>query len=70
MSGLTCQQIVQANYLDARNASRVRIHRQKPKSLGVRFGCGLSPMRFTAANAHDRQPASRKSRPSTRPPWP
>ena len=48
MSGLTCQQIVQVNYLDARNASRVRIHRQKPKSLGVRIGCGLSPMRLNS----------------------
>jgi hypothetical protein len=25
---------VHANYLDALNASRVRIHRQKPKALG------------------------------------
>jgi hypothetical protein len=41
---LTRQQIVQANYLDALNVSRVRIHSQKPKALGLRFGCGLSPM--------------------------
>ena len=30
-----------ANYLDAPNASRVRIHRQKPKALGFKFGCDL-----------------------------
>ena len=30
---------VNANYLDALNASRVRIHRQKPKALGPKFGC-------------------------------
>ena len=30
---------VHANYLDVLNASRVRIHRQKPKALGLKFGC-------------------------------
>ena len=33
---------VHANYLDALNASRVRIHRQKPKALGLKFGCGFT----------------------------
>ena len=33
---------VQANYLDALNASRLRIHRQKPKALGLKFGCGFT----------------------------
>ena len=33
---------VQANYLDELNASRVRIHRQKPKALGLKFGCGFT----------------------------
>jgi hypothetical protein len=39
------------NYLDALNASRVRIHRQKPKALGLKFSCGftrhLLPSRFS-----------------------
>jgi hypothetical protein len=41
---------VHANYLDALNASRVRIHRQKPKALGLKFGCGFTrhlPSRFS-----------------------
>jgi len=40
---------VHANYLDAFNASRVRIHRQKPKALGLEFGCGFAslPSRFS-----------------------
>ena len=33
---------VHANYLDALNASRVRIHRQKPKALGLKFSCGFT----------------------------
>jgi hypothetical protein len=33
---------VHANYLDALNASRVRIHRQKPKALDLKFGCGFT----------------------------
>jgi hypothetical protein len=33
---------VHASYLDALNASRVRIHRQKPKALGLKFGCGFA----------------------------
>ena len=33
---------VQANYLDALNASHVRIHRQKPKALDLKFGCGFT----------------------------
>ena len=33
---------VHANYLDALNSSRVRIHRQKPKALGLKFGCGFT----------------------------
>jgi len=44
---------VQANYLDALNASRVRIHRQKPKALGLKFGCG-----FTRHLFHQGSPAS------------
>jgi hypothetical protein len=34
--------MVQANYLDALNASHVRNHRQKPKALGLKFGCGFT----------------------------
>ena len=44
---------VHANYLDALNASRVRIHRQKPKALGLKFGCG-----FTRHLLHQGSPAS------------
>jgi len=44
---------VHANYLDALNASRVRIHRQKPKALGLKFGCG-----FTRHLFHQGSPAS------------
>ena len=44
---------VRANYLDALNASRVRIHRQKPKALGLKFGCG-----FTRHLLHQGSPAS------------
>jgi hypothetical protein len=44
---------VHANYLDALNASRVRIHRQKPKVLGLKFGCG-----FTWHLFHQGSPAS------------
>jgi hypothetical protein len=33
---------VHANYLDALNASRVPIHRQKPKALDLKFGCGFT----------------------------
>jgi hypothetical protein len=33
---------VHANYLDALNALPVRIHRQKPKALGLKFGCGFT----------------------------
>jgi hypothetical protein len=33
---------VHANYLGALNASRVRIHRQKPKVLDLKFGCGFT----------------------------
>ncbi len=43
---------VRANYLDALNASRVRIHRQKPKALGLKFGCG-----FTRHLFHQGSPA-------------
>ena len=32
---------VHANYLDALNASRVRIHRQKPKALGLSSAADL-----------------------------
>ena len=41
---------LQANYLDALNASRVRIHRQKPKALGLKFGCGLPSMGHTVTS--------------------
>ncbi len=44
---------VHANYLDALNASRVRIHRQKPKALGLKFSCG-----FTRHLFHQASPAS------------
>src|SRR5882757_8808683 len=44
---------VQANDLDALNASRMRIHRQKPKALGLKFGCG-----FTRHLFHQGSPAS------------
>ena len=44
---------VYANYLDALYASRVRIHRQKPKALGLKFGCG-----FTRHLFHQGSPAS------------
>src|ERR1700682_6606608 len=44
---------VHANYLDALNASRVRIHRQKPKALGLKFGGG-----FTRHLIHQGSPAS------------
>ena len=41
----------QANYLDALNASRVRIHRQKPKALGLkvrlRIYAASLPSRFS-----------------------
>ena len=46
---------VHANYLDALNASRVRIHRQKPKALGLKFGCGftaLLPRKLKPGPAH------------------
>src|SRR5712671_3576311 len=43
---------VYANYLDALNASRVWIHRQKPKALGLKFGCG-----FTRHLLHQGSPA-------------
>ena len=44
---------VHANYLDVLNASRVRIHRQKPKALGLKFSCG-----FTRHLFHQGSPAS------------
>src|ERR1700686_5196797 len=50
---LICDGGIQANYLDALNASRVRIHRQKPKALGLKFGCG-----FTRHLFHQGSPAS------------
>ena len=59
MSALICHRPssidrrVQANYLDALNASRVRIHRQKPKALGLKFSCG-----FYAHLFHQGSPAS------------
>jgi hypothetical protein len=43
----------QANYRDAPNVSRVRIHRQKPKELGHKFGCGFKRHFF-----HQGSPAS------------
>jgi hypothetical protein len=33
---------VNANYLDALNTSRVRIHRKMPKALSLKFGCGFT----------------------------
>ena len=44
---------IYANYLDALNASRVRIHRQKPKAFGLKFGCG-----FMRHLLHQGSPAS------------
>ena len=44
---------VHANYLEALNASRVRIHRKKPKALGLKFGCG-----FTRHLLHQGSPTS------------
>src|ERR1700692_4345998 len=45
--------VVNANYLDALNTSRVRIHRKKPKALSLKFGCG-----FTWHLFHQGSPAS------------
>ena len=47
---------VQANYLDALNASRVRIHRQKPKALGLKFGCGFAWHLFQGSPASGYRP--------------
>jgi hypothetical protein len=44
---------VRANYLDALNASRVRIHRKEPKALGFKLGCG-----FTRHLLHQGSPTS------------
>jgi hypothetical protein len=42
-----------ANYLDALNASRVRIHLEKPKALDLKFG-----LRIYVASLHQGSPAA------------